>query len=88
MIMLPNGEKEASTMCVVLIGRQHEVPWHRRHVCRSPQPQERRTSGGTMALVISRRPGAVAKSVVRAVMSSTDLCLVTRNDTMLLLSSK
>ena len=49
---------------------------------------ERRTSGGTMASEISRRPGAVANSVVRAVLSATDLCLVTRNDTMLLMSSK
>ena len=31
------------------------------------------TSGGTMASEISRRPGAVAKSVVRAVLLATDL---------------
>ena len=41
-----------------------------------------------MALEISRRPGAVAKSVVQAVLLATDLCIVTRNDTMLLLSRK
>ena len=46
------------------------------------------TSGGTMASEISRRPEAVAKSVVRAVLLATDLCIVTRNDTMLLLSRK
>ena len=46
------------------------------------------TSGGTMTSEISRRPGAVAKLVVRAVLLATDLCIVTRNDTMLLLSRK
>ena len=47
-----------------------------------------RTSGGTMALEISRRPRAVAKSVVQAVLMATDLCLVTLNDTMLMMSRK
>ena len=61
---------------------------------------ERRTSGGKMAsetlvpIAISKRPVAVANSVVRAddcallVLSETDLCRVTCNDTMLLLLSK
>ena len=49
---------------------------------------ERRTSGGTMALAISGRDGAVAKSVVRAVLLATYLCFVTHNNTMLLLLSK
>ena len=47
-----------------------------------------RTSGGTVALEISRRPGEVANLVVQAVLLETDLCLVTRNGTMLLLSRK
>ena len=46
------------------------------------------TPGGTMALAIYRRPGAAAKFVVQAVLSATDLCLVTCNNTILLLSSK
>ena len=46
------------------------------------------TSGGTMASEISIWPGAVAKLVVRAVLLATDLCIVTCNDTMLLLSRK
>ena len=30
-IMLPDGEKEASTICVVLIGYQQEGPWRQKH---------------------------------------------------------
>ena len=50
MIMLPNGEKEELTMCVVLIGRHQEVPWHQKHA----QTRE-----------ISRWPEAVVEWVVR-----------------------
>ena len=38
-IMFPDGDKEASKMCSVLIGSQHEGPWHWKHLCRLQQPQ-------------------------------------------------
>ena len=43
MIMLPNGEKEASKMCVVLIGCHQEGPWHQKHAQYIDGPEQLRS---------------------------------------------
>ena len=40
MIMLRNGEKKESTMCVVLIDLQEEVPWRQKHEQYLDGPEE------------------------------------------------